>query len=1545
MNDKQISIQLANSQAGNKTFWVAIAMLVLLIGFGWWLGELHVRDTDSQMRHRLRGQAMDLARTIDPQLVRQLSFTPADKDTQAYRRLCEQMTCYQSISHYRGIYTMALREGEIYFGPESYAADDPQASPPGTLYEQPSEEDIDIFKTGEAFVAGPVTDEYGTFISASAPVFDPSGGEILMVVGLDIEAADWHAITMRQRYIVTLLLLVLSVPLAGGITVLHYRRHLPEKKRGRLRYTEAYVAAIFGLTASIILTVVLYDKYINSRYNAFSQLASVQARRMVDKCHSLQWSQMDNLPRFFECFEKVTRQEFSFFAASIIRQSDIQKFQWIPVIFAGQKEPFESQVRAEGIPGFSIWQAGPDGQRISADGRGVYYPILYIEPLAGKEDIVGYDLGSDPTCRTAIEEAIVTGMPAAADSVKLIGDMSRQPGMMVFHPVFSKAQETAAVQGCVLSMLRLDTLLRSTFDTRQEKNKPAVVSLYKLYSGREPQFIASSSSQQVVADNVFHFKNASFSAAYPVFMFGTAYALMVHPGQAFEIGAMVQGVWIPALISLTLTSLLTAFITFMIRRRFDLEVMVYDRTARLWESEQQFRALFENALTGAAVHQIVPDEFGRPVDYIFLQANLSFEKHTGLRVADILGKRATEIFHGVGSVPLIEIYGKVALTGQAVVVEQYIEPLRRHLHINAYQVGPGRFATVFQDITDRKKAEELLESERNNLKAIFTSAPIGMLLLDETFNITDANIKVADMVLRTPDQIIGQPAGNGLGCANRLKTENQCGQDEVCKKCQLRKGLNDVVRSGNPVRNIVVQSKLLINNQDISLWLCFNAVPVVINQRKQIILTVEDVSERRQTEQQLQTEKNNLKAMFSSSPVGMMLLDEGVVITAVNAVLADMVLKEPGQMVNQSLGGGLGCVHSFGKKGCGFDKACLDCELRKGFLDIINSSKSVHGAEIEYTLLVNGQDYRPWLSFSAEPVFINGRKQIIVAIDNITERKQTEELLQQALADAEELNRNLELTSELANDMTVQAELANAAKSEFLANMSHEIRTPLNAIIGFGDMFSDQGLNEEQKSDLDIIRESGKGLLDIINNILDFSKIEAKQVDIEMVDCSMGRMLRFVDSIMQLKAEQKSIDFKIIPADNLPETIRTDPVRLRQCLLNLAGNAIKFTEKGHVYIRISLEDAAGLPYIRFDVEDTGIGIPQDAQDLIFEAFKQADGSTTRKFGGTGLGLTITKQLAQLLEGEITVSSEIGKGSVFTLIIPAGLEITGRPLLDMKNSARTIQHEQDKLDQLKYAGHCLVAEDSLVNQMVIKRMLTKAGLEVVLVNNGRQAVERIQRESFDLVFMDMQMPEMNGYEASAEIRKLGFKTPIAALTAHAIAGDDKKCLDAGCSDYLTKPIIREKLYLLFDKYLSSTGQQQAAKSCPAVSANVQKVKSSPINWEELLEQSDKDEAFAQEMIDAWLSNNPETMASLDRAVKTGNAKEIFTLAHTIKGSAATICANSVAQAAFPLETAGKEEMLNDIDAMFTELQTEFDRLKVFLSQPDWIDKAKHNEDIK
>jgi len=260
----------------------------------------------------------------------------------------------------------------------------------------------------------------------------------------------------------------------------------------------------------------------------------------------------------------------------------------------------------------------------------------------------------------------------------------------------------------------------------------------------------------------------------------------------------------------------------------------------------------------------------------------------------------------------------------------------------------------------------------------------------------------------------------------------------------------------------------------------------------------------------------------------------------------------------------------------------------------------------------------------------------------------------------------------------------------------------------------------------------------------------------------------------------------------------TDPNRLRQCLINLINNAIKFTEEGHVYVNVSMEDEGNQPYICFAVEDTGIGIPGDKQDKIFEEFAQADGSDTRKFGGTGLGLSITKNLVELIGGSLRLTSEVGKGSVFSLVMPLGMDVE-QSALDMNDLADT-SDTPAKTEQINFSGGVLVAEDNPSNQVLLKHLLEKKGLEVTIVGDGKIAVDECRARSFDLIFMDMQMPNMNGYEATRALRKQGVETPIIACTANAMKGDDKKCIDAGCDGYIAKPIGLKELQKILTDYL-------------------------------------------------------------------------------------------------------------------------------------------------
>jgi signal transduction histidine kinase len=380
-----------------------------------------------------------------------------------------------------------------------------------------------------------------------------------------------------------------------------------------------------------------------------------------------------------------------------------------------------------------------------------------------------------------------------------------------------------------------------------------------------------------------------------------------------------------------------------------------------------------------------------------------------------------------------------------------------------------------------------------------------------------------------------------------------------------------------------------------------------------------------------------------------------------------------------------------------------------------------------------------------------------------------------------------------------QAEAATAAKDAFLANVSHEIRTPLTAILGFVDMLlADGSLQGDQQSDARIIESNGRQLLSILDDVLHVSKLGAGQLPVRKVRCSLIRLIDEITSAMRVRASEKGLGFEVEYQGAIPESVVTDRKRVGQILTNLLGNAIKFTDTGEVRLIVRLLDerdpAKGK--LRFDVTDTGIGITSDQRSRIFEPFAQGDESLVRRYGGAGLGLAICKQLAALLGGEIEVASKPGVGSTFSATIATG-PLDGVPLLDGPHQC----HAEDEPTGVKiarrYQGRVLLAEDGPDNRRLLVRLLQGAGLEVDVAEDGREAVERVlaahqAEEPYDLVLMDIQMPKLDGLQATTCLREAGVEEPIIALTAHVLESDRQECLEAGCDDFATKPIDRVKL---------------------------------------------------------------------------------------------------------------------------------------------------------
>jgi PAS domain S-box-containing protein len=499
-----------------------------------------------------------------------------------------------------------------------------------------------------------------------------------------------------------------------------------------------------------------------------------------------------------------------------------------------------------------------------------------------------------------------------------------------------------------------------------------------------------------------------------------------------------------------------------------------------------------------------------------------------------------------------------------------------------------------------------------------------------------------------------------------------------------------------------------------------------------------------------------------------------------------------------------------------------------------------------------------------------------------------------------------------------KAEAANQAKSDFLANMSHDIRTPMNAILGFTELLKrGYGKNEgDARKYLETIHSSGKHLLELINDILDLSKIEAGHLEVERIACSPYLIAAEVVNVLGARAREKGIALTLAVKGKIPETVESDPTCLRRIVTNLVGNAVKFTERGSVSVVLHFQEEGSTPLLAIDVTDSGIGIAADKLDSMFDPFTQADSSVTRRFGGTGLGLTISRRFARALGGDIVVASEPGKGSTFMTTVETG-SLNGIRMLGEKELAsldRSASAEQTRWSFRP--ARVLVVDDGPENRELLKLVLGDTGLRVSEAENGKIGVELARREAFDVILMDMQMPVMDGFTATRTLRTEGMKMPILALTANAMKGAEKQVMEAGCSGFLTKPINIDQLLQTLGDLLGGTRieykeeiptaavqlppGQVAVSGAPVVSRLAGNLRLRPA-------------------IRKFTGRLDEQMDAFEKAFAAQNFAEVASLAHWLKGAAGTVGYDEFTEPAMKLEQAAKDRNTADTALMLAEVR--------------------------
>jgi len=788
----------------------------------------------------------------------------------------------------------------------------------------------------------------------------------------------------------------------------------------------------------------------------------------------------------------------------------------------------------------------------------------------------------------------------------------------------------------------------------------------------------------------------------------------------------------------------------------------------------------------------------------------------------------------------------------------------------------ARTSELEREVGERRRAEDELRRRTRFLNTLIQNTPLAIAVGGPDARFELVNPAFEKLFGYTRQEAIGQRVYD-------LIFPNGCEPAEVQNRHKRMKleGIHEIAQRRKKDGTLV----------DVEVF----GVPLMLDTAEQSVLAIyQDISERLKAQRALRESEESFRTLSAAAPVGIYRTDSGGKANYTNKRLQEMMDLTSEEALEF---GWKNAVHPG------------DRERVVAVREEAIRNKRPYQASYRF---LSKKLKEHWVEVLAEPMLEKDGTLAgyVGVIQDVTERREAEQHLRAAKE---------------------AAEAANRAKSEFLANMSHEIRTPMNGILGMTELALDTELKPAQRGYLEMVKTSADTLLGIIDDILDFSKIEAGRMDIEVIPFRMLNCIEGALKPLAVRAQQKGLKVSWGLGGNIPEVLLGDPTRLRQILINLVGNAIKFTKQGEVSVRAEgLAPREGKTLVRIIVSDTGVGIPKEKHQQIFAAFSQADSSTTREFGGTGLGLSISSRLLRLMGGTIDLESEPGKGTTFTVTIPFATgeaeEFKGAFLAEEELTPQSVPSPANSPIYTEEPGisrglRLLLVEDNRVNQELALCLLRKMGHRVKLAVNGREAVEMYNNQEFDLVLMDIQMPVMGGVEATQLIReaerKKGIHVPIMAMTAHAMAGDDERYLSAGMDGYVSKPVKVGILRAEIDRL--TRAQEPVARA--SAEEREEKMAVSIIDFQELLSRVEGDRELIRDLLSIFKEEFPQHHQALRKAVESMDAPRIASEAHALKGMLANLGAQSAAEAAAQLEQLGRTGASSGLEASLAA----FDRI--------------------